>query len=101
MKNIASIVKLPGLDAVFVGPYDLSASLGKPGQVNDAEVRAAIERVRKACAKRSIPLGIFGVSAEAVLPYLDQGFTLIAAGVDVLFLSRGAKAVLAQFLKSG
>jgi 2-dehydro-3-deoxyglucarate aldolase/4-hydroxy-2-oxoheptanedioate aldolase len=97
VKDINAIVKVKGIDAVFIGPYDLSASMGKPGQVGDPEVRAAIERVRKACMKRSIKLGIFGVSAEAVLPYLDQGFSLAAAGVDVLFLSRGAKSLLAQF----
>jgi 2-keto-3-deoxy-L-rhamnonate aldolase RhmA len=101
VKDINAIVKVKGIDAVFIGPYDLSASMGKPGQVGDPEVRAAIERVRKACQKRSIPLGIFGVSAEAVLPYLDQGFTLIAAGVDVLFLSCAAKALLAQFPGAG
>ena len=45
----------PGVDAVFVGPFDLSASLGKPGRTGDAEVRDAIGLVRKACTARGIP----------------------------------------------
>ena len=43
--NIDEIVKLKGLDAILVGPYDLSASLGKPGEINDPIVQAAIDTV--------------------------------------------------------
>jgi 2-keto-3-deoxy-L-rhamnonate aldolase RhmA len=94
VRNIESIVEVPGTDAVFIGPYDLSGSIGKLGQVGDAEVKKHIEHVLNVCQDRSIPLGIFGMDADGVRPYIDQGFTLITAGVDALFLSGSAKALL-------
>lgn len=90
MKNIEAIVQVEGLDAVLVGPYDLSASMGKTGQVGDAEVRAAIDRVAAACRQRNMPLGYFGVSAQSVRPYIDAGYSLICAGSDTGFVTRGA-----------
>ncbi len=94
--NIDSIVRVPGVDAVLLGPYDLSASLGKMGQIDDAEVVAAIGRVTDACAAVGMPLGYFGVTAAAVIPYAARAYTLIVAGVDTLYLADGAKALLKE-----
>jgi 2-keto-3-deoxy-L-rhamnonate aldolase RhmA len=94
--NVESIVKVPGIDAVLLGPYDLSASLGKMGQVEDAEVVAAIERVTTVCREAQMPLGYFGVTAGAVQPYVERGYTLIVAGVDTLFLGIAASKLLAE-----
>ena len=93
---IEEIIEVPGIDAVLIGPYDLSASLGKIGQLEDSEVISAIEKVRSCCRKVAIPLGFFGVDAEAVKPYMVQGFTLIAVGVDVLFTSQAAMSARAD-----
>ena len=92
--NIEAIAHVPGVDAVLLGPYDLSASLGKMGQVDDPAVVAAIRRVTDACRAAGMPLGFFGVTAAAVLPYAAQGYTLLVAGVDTLYLGAGAKALL-------
>jgi 4-hydroxy-2-oxoheptanedioate aldolase len=96
VENIESIVRVPGLDAVLLGPYDLAASLGKMGQVDDPAVTTAIERVTHVCLAAGMPLGYFGVSAVAVRPYIDRGYTLIVAGVDTLFLSGAARALLGE-----
>jgi 2-keto-3-deoxy-L-rhamnonate aldolase RhmA len=96
VENIEAIVAVAGIDAVLLGPYDLSASLGKTGQVDDAEVVAAIEHVAATCTAAGIPLGYFGVSADAVRPAIERGYTLIVAGVDTLFLGSAAKALLAE-----
>jgi 2-dehydro-3-deoxyglucarate aldolase/4-hydroxy-2-oxoheptanedioate aldolase len=96
IENIDAIVKLKGLDAILIGPYDLSASLGKIGQINDPEVQAAIKTVANTCQSAGIQLGIFGVKADAVKPYIEQGFTLITAGVDALFVIDSAKTTLAE-----
>ena len=96
IENIDAIVKLKGLDAILIGPYDLSASLGRIGQVTDPEVQAAIKTVANACQSAGIQLGIFGVRAEAVKPYIEQGFTLITAGMDALFVIDSAKKTLAD-----
>ncbi len=96
VENIDAIVRVPGVDAVLLGPYDLSASLGKMGQVDDPTVVTAIRRVTDACRVARMPLGYFGVTAAAVAAYAAQGYTLIVAGVDTLFLGNGAKALLAE-----
>ena len=89
--NIEDIVAVNGVDAVLVGPYDLSASMGIPGKVEDEEVQAAIKTVLNACVKENVPAGIFGVDLNAVDQYIGMGFSLIAVGIDVLFLGLGAQ----------
>ena len=96
VRDIAAIARVPGVDAVLIGPYDLSASMGKPGQITDPEVRGAIDTVRKECLAAGVRLGIFGLSAAAVRPYLEDGFTLITVGMDTVFLSQAARAALAD-----
>jgi 2-dehydro-3-deoxyglucarate aldolase len=101
VENIESIVKVEGIDAVLIGPYDLAASLGKMGRIDDPAVTGAIEHVSKMCRAAGIPLGYFGVSAEAVRPYVERGFTLIAGGVDTLFLAGAAKRLLEELRSPG
>jgi 2-keto-3-deoxy-L-rhamnonate aldolase RhmA len=96
VRHIDEIVAVPGIDAVLVGPYDLSASLGKLGMVRDPEVRAAIDRVTEACLATGVRLGIFGMTAGAVKPYIDAGYTLIVAGIDTVLLGQAAAALLAE-----
>lgn len=92
--RINEIVDVEGIDAVFIGPYDLSASMGKIGMVDDPEVVAAIDRVADACRRQKIALGFFGVSADSVRPWIDKGYTLICAGVDAGFVTAGANETL-------
>ncbi len=92
--NIDEITALPGIDAILIGPYDLSASLGHIGDVEHAEVIEAIDTVAGACRQAGIKLGIFGITPEAVRPYMDKGFTLITVGVDSLFLNQAAGEAL-------
>ncbi|MCH8262853.1 MAG: 2,4-dihydroxyhept-2-ene-1,7-dioic acid aldolase, partial [Proteobacteria bacterium] len=89
----------PGLDAILIGPYDLSASLGKIGEVDDEEVQEAISRIADVCKAAGIKLGYFGVNARAVKPAIENGFTLITVGVDTLFVIKSATETLAE-LKS-
>jgi 2-keto-3-deoxy-L-rhamnonate aldolase RhmA len=87
---IDEIVAVPGIDAIFVGPFDLSLSLGVPGQVDNPAVVASIETVRLAAQRAGLALGYFGVSPEAVQAWMTRGFNLLACGVDLMML--GAKA---------
>lgn len=96
VENIEAIVQVAGIDAVLVGPYDLSASLDRLGEVSHPEVVSAIERVTEVCRAAGIPLGIFGISAEAVRPYIERGYTLIVAGVDTMILGEAAGQLLAR-----
>lgn len=96
VNNIDEIVTVDGIDAVFIGPYDLSASMGRMGQVDHPEVIEAIDRVGRACQARNLALGYFGTTAESVQGYVDKGYTLICAGVDAGIVASGADQILQQ-----
>lgn len=89
--DIERILEVPGVDGLFIGPYDLSASMGKPGNVGDRDVQDAIEQVTKAAGHAGIPLGIFGATAAAVEPHIRRGYTLIAVGMDTMLIGKAAK----------
>ena len=94
VNQIDSIVAVEGVDVIFVGPYDLSASMGLIGEVAHPDVLAAIEKVGKACKEVDKPMGFFGMTAEAVQPAMDKGYQLITCGTDTGFLAAGAQAIL-------
>jgi 2-keto-3-deoxy-L-rhamnonate aldolase RhmA len=94
--NINDIVNLKGVDAILVGPYDLSSSLGQPGEINHPLVQSAIDKIIIACQDANVSMGFFGVSAEAVLPYKERGFTLLTVGVDTTFLIKSASETLSK-----
>jgi 2-keto-3-deoxy-L-rhamnonate aldolase RhmA len=96
VKNIEAIVKVDGVDAVLVGPYDLSASMGLPGQIDHPDVKAAIQHVADVCKGAGMPIGIFGMSADAVKPYIAQSFKFIVAGADTVLLGNSARYLLDQ-----
>ena len=92
--HIDAMASCEGVDAVLIGPYDLSASLGQVGDFDNPEFIEAIEQISEACIDHGKALGIFGVSAEAVAPYKEQGFSLLTVGVDSLFLQQASAAAL-------
>lgn len=94
--RIDEILAVPGIDLALIGPYDLSGSMGLLGQLEHPEVQAAIDRVLKAAKRLNVPVGIFGVSAERMNQYIEQGFRAILVGVDVGFLAAGAGDTLAR-----
>ncbi len=91
VRNIDAILCVEGIDAVLVGPYDLSASMGLIGQVEHPQVQAAIAQVRQACQRHAVPAGIFTGSAGRAKGYIQEGFRLIAVGVDTLLLGQAAR----------
>lgn len=94
VENIEAIVQVEGVDAIQLGPYDLSASMGKMGQVDDPEVVDAVEHVIKTCRDANMAIGWFGVTAESVKPYIERGCSLITAGVDTTLLASAAREML-------
>jgi 2-dehydro-3-deoxyglucarate aldolase/4-hydroxy-2-oxoheptanedioate aldolase len=99
VQNIEAIVRVPGIDAVFVGPYDLSASMGKPGQINDSEVQAAIGRVCQAALNAGVKLGIYCPDAASARACLRQGYTLIGLSTDLNYLIAAAAAAISTARK--
>jgi 2-keto-3-deoxy-L-rhamnonate aldolase RhmA len=91
VENIEEILAVEGLDAVFLGPYDLSGSMGRLGQVAHPEVVAAMDTVRAACARAGMPWGIFCATAEKAAEEVARGARFVVAGSD-LSLMMGAAA---------
>lgn len=92
--NIESILDVSEFDAILIGPYDLSASMGLTGQITHPDVQAAIGKIKKACAARKMPVGVFAVDAQTAKTQIDGGCTLIALGVDTIYLWKSAKQTL-------
>lgn len=88
VKNIDSIFKVKGIDAIFIGPYDLSASMGLTGKVNHPKVRAAVDLIKKKCLEAGLPYAIFGGTPESLEQDIKEGCTYPVCGVDVAILSR-------------
>jgi 2-dehydro-3-deoxyglucarate aldolase/4-hydroxy-2-oxoheptanedioate aldolase len=92
--NVDEILQVPGIDALFIGPYDLSGSMGILGQVSDARVVAAIERVRAACAASDMPLGIFCATAERASDAIRTSARIVAVGTDLSHMANSARKTL-------
>ena len=95
VNNIDAITSVEGLDAIQLGPYDLSASMNKMGQIQDPEVQSAIERVFEASKAAGLAIGCFGVTAESVEADIARGSNMICAGTDTVLLSQSARKSLA------
>jgi 2-dehydro-3-deoxyglucarate aldolase len=89
------IAAVDGVDALFVGPADLAASLGHLGDSGRAEVQRAIDRVLAAAKAQRKAAGIFAASADEARSYAARGFTMIALAADVIWLLAGARQALA------
>lgn len=96
LDNIDAIAALDGIDALFIGPADLSASLGHLGDPTHREVQQAITYAKGRIDAAGKPAGIFALSAEDARRRMDEGFSFISIGTDIGLLARGAAALLAS-----
>ncbi|MBN1640650.1 MAG: 2,4-dihydroxyhept-2-ene-1,7-dioic acid aldolase [Anaerolineae bacterium] len=102
VENVEQIVAVPGVDALFIGPYDLSGSYGIPGQTQAPVVRDACQRVVDACrrANRSVGLLIVHPTQEALRQAVGDGYNLLCLGIDTVFLDEGARAARQRALSA-
>lgn len=91
--NASAIVGHEAVDAVIIGPYDLSASLGMPGEIAAPPVAEAIASVHQHCRQAGKPCGIFAANAENARIYAAAGFDLIVAGIDSTILLNALTAL--------
>lgn len=98
VNDIDAILQTPGVAALFVGPFDLSGSMGLLGQINAPEVQAAIERVMDACKVADMPLGLYVVDGASGKAAIARGFRMIALGTDASYLLKAAQGALAACL---
>jgi 4-hydroxy-2-oxoheptanedioate aldolase len=88
VENLSDILSVPGIDAAFVGPADLAATLGKPGQPNDPEVEKAVLRVVEACRRERVIPGIHISSVEAAKYWIERGMRMIGFGTDIKLIQQ-------------
>ncbi|AML50452.1 HpcH/HpaI aldolase family protein [Falsihalocynthiibacter arcticus] len=93
LENIAEIAAVKGLDGIFIGPSDLSASLGHPGNPAHSDVQTAIQAAAKAINSYGLAAGILATSSADTAKYLKYGFTFVAAGVDTSLLTNAVDAL--------
>ena len=88
INNLDSILTTEGIDGTIVGPYDLSASMGKPGKFEDADVMGAIARYEEISRKLNKPLGYHVVPPDytQVKARIEKGYSFVAYSTDFLFL---------------
>ncbi|MGQ7934208.1 4-hydroxy-2-oxoheptanedioate aldolase [Paraburkholderia sp. D1E] len=100
MENLSAIAAVEGVDGVFFGPSDLSASMGLLGKPGDASVREAIcngiRKVRDAGKAAGVLAPDSGIAAE----YMAAGATFVAVGTDTGLLSRAAADLAASYKKT-
>jgi len=82
VQNAERIVSHTAVDAVIIGPYDLSGSFGIPGQIDAPQVVEGIASVQSLCREHSKPCGTFAATTEKARFYAQQGFDLVAIGLD-------------------
>lgn len=90
--QLDKILRVAGLDAIFIGPYDLSASMGITGEFEQPKFIAALERIRAIAEKHQIPYGMHVVkpSKEELNRRIAEGYRFIAYSIDAVFLMNGA-----------
>ena len=99
VNQIDDYLAVEHIDVIFIGPTDLSHSLGVPGQNDHPRVQAAIEKIVQAVSKTDIALGIFVGNAQAALEYKARGFRYIAIGLEGL-LKPACRTYLQQVRES-
>jgi len=96
VENAEEILSVEGVDAYFIGPADLSASLGVTGGLRNSEIVRAVERVASVGEAQGVPGGIYCASRSDLKLALRLGLRMLALGSDYRILVEGAKGRLEE-----
>ena len=97
VENAEKIAAIEGVDVLFVGPLDLSVSLGITGQMQHPDFRAAIKRVIEACRAHGKSPGILLPTADGIPAAVEDGFKFLAAGSDGGAVVAGMNTLVTTF----
>ena len=97
--KLENILKIPEVDGLIIGPYDLSCSMGIPGQFDHIKFIEALEYILEACKKYSFPAGIHLVEPDVNLleNYIEKGYKIIIYSVDIRILDVNARLGVERF----
>lgn len=98
LENLAEIAQVESVDGLFLGPYDLSASLGTPGEFGTAEFIDALVFFKETCKENGKWAGIHVVDPEVqdLRMKVEEGFNFLAYGTDLICLRHSLKSMVAQ-----
>ena len=97
MAHLDAIAATPGVDGVFIGPADLSASMGHPGNPGHPDVQAAIHDGIARILRAGKAPGILATNEAQARQWLAAGALFVAVGVDTMLLASAAQDLLARF----
>ncbi|QDH64695.1 4-hydroxy-2-oxoheptanedioate aldolase [Pseudomonas azotoformans] len=100
LANLEAIAAVEGVDGVFIGPADLSASMGHRGNPGHPEVQAAIEDAIARIRNAGKAAGILSADQALARRYIELGAAFVAVGVDTTVLMRGLQSLAAAFKDS-
>jgi 2-keto-3-deoxy-L-rhamnonate aldolase RhmA len=96
VENVEAIASVPGVDVLFIGPLDLSISLGRPGDVTSDESHRLFERVCRVARAHERAVGIV-CSTEQIGFYHDMGIRMFSTGTQLTLLQAQVQAVEREF----
>ena len=96
IQNLDEILTVPHLDVIFLRPYDLSQSLGIPGQVRDPRVIEAMEQAVEKIRNAGLAVGTFADSAEIAKTWIDVGVQYVSISVDVGIFLRACREIVRE-----
>ncbi len=99
IENLDEIMEVPGVDVIFVGPYDLSSSLGHVGEIDHPEVVAAVKDILARATAKGIKVGCFADSIEGGMKWRDLGVKFIGYSEDIYLFYQKAKEDVDKFAK--
>lgn len=97
VENAYDIASVDGVDAVFIGPSDLAASMGHLGQQEHPEVLAAVAKVIDDVHRAGKPVGINAFGPDRARAYIDQGVDFILVAADVAVVARASEAIADEY----
>lgn len=101
VKNIEEIITTEGIDGIIIGPYDLSGSMGYPGEYHREDVKEAVAKVLKVCKEKNIPSGFHVIESDPakLQERIAQGCTFLAYSLDFFFLGDCAREGMSKIQK--
>ena len=96
VENADEILSTRGIDAAFIGPYDLSASMNLAGQLDHPQVQEAQRKILASCRRHGVPPGLHVVLPDAaqLQRSLQEGYRFVACSVDTQFIIHSCRAML-------
>jgi len=92
VNNIDDILQVEGVDGTIIGPYDLSGSMGFPGEFNRDDIQEAVQKVLDRCKAHNMPSGfhVVDTNPKNLQIKIEQGCTFLAYGIDYFFMRDSA-----------